>query len=349
MCAIRIGFVGTGAMGQCAHLRSFVNNPGCKVVAIAEIREHLAEKVADRYGVPRTYRDHKELLANENLDGIVASQPYQRHGILVPDLYAAGIPVLTEKPLARSVEAGERILATLRESGARHFIGYHKRSDPATMCAMREIERLKKSGELGPLRFVRIVMPPGDWAASGFTDLITTEEKIPDLEVDPPAADMDEETEKLYDSFVNYYIHQVNLMRHLMGGNYSVSYADPSGVVMTVHSESGVVGTIEMAPYHTTVDWQEEALAAFDKGFVRLELPPPLALNRPGKVTILRDPGGGKDAETVVPQLPWVDAMRRQSVNFVKAIEGESTPLCEVEEALEDLKIARDYIRALRE
>ena len=119
-------------------------------------------------------------------------------------------------------------------------------------------------------------------------------------------------------------------------------------VVTTVHGESGLAGAIEMAPYSTTVDWREQALVAFEKGFVRLELPAPLASNRPGKVTILRDPGEDKDAETVVPRLPWVDAMYQQSVNFVKAIEGESTPLCEAEEALEDLKIARDYIRTLQ-
>ncbi len=48
-----------------------------------------------------------------------------------------------------------------------------------------------------------------------------------------------------------------------------------------------------------------------------------------------------------VPQLPWIHAMRQQAINFVAAIKGERKPLCEAAEALEDLKIARAYIRLL--
>jgi predicted dehydrogenase len=77
-------------------------------------------------------------------------------------------------------------------------------------------------------------------------------------------------------------------------------------------------------------------------------LPAPLASNRPGKVIIYRDPGNGATPEQVEPTLPWVHAMRQQAVNFVNAIKGETTPLCEAAEALEDLKIAREYLVALQ-
>jgi len=348
MAKVRIGFVGVGFMGQCAHLRNYAVLPDCDVVAIAELRQELARSVAARYGVARVYHSHEEMLAREELDGIVASQPYHRHGMLVPELLGAGVPVFTEKPLARSVEAGQRIVSVLEQSGGRYLVGYHKRSDPATMCAKSEIEKYKSSGELGPLRYVRILMPAGDWIAQGQTHLIRTGEDVPALPVDPPPADMDEQTAREYDGFVNYYIHQVNLMRHLLGEDYVVSYADPSGVLLAVQSESGVAGTIEMSPYRTTVDWQEEALVAFERGYIKIELPAPLACNRPGKVTIFRDPGDGAGAETTIPQLPWVHAMRQQAINFVRAIQGEDTPLCEAADALKDLKAARDYIRRFK-
>ena len=348
MAKMRIGFVGVGFMGQCAHLRNYAVLPDCEVVAIAELRQELARSVAARYGVPRVYRNHEEMLAKEELDSIVASQPYHRHGVLVPELLGANVPVFTEKPLARSVEAGRQIVSALEESGGRYLVGYHKRSDPATMYAKNEIERCKTSGELGPLRYVRILMPAGDWIAQGHTHLLQTDEDVPALSVDPPPADMDEQTARDYDGFVNYYIHQVNLMRHLLGEDYAVSYADPSGVLLAVQSESGVAGTIEMSPYRTTVDWQEQALVAFERGYIKIDLPAPLACNRPGKVTIFRDPGDGASAETVVPQLPWVHAMRQQAINFVRAIQGQDTPLCEAAEALKDLQTAREYIRRFK-
>jgi len=110
-------------------------------------------------------------------------------------------------------------------------------------------------------------------------------------------------------------------------------------------SESGVTCSIEMTPYRTTVDWQESALVAFEKGKVTLELPAPLAINRPGAVEVLRDPGDGAVPTVSRPQFPWVGAMRQQAANFLAAVRGEKPPMCVAAEALEDLKLAREYIR----
>lgn len=347
MSTVKIGFVGVGGMGQAAHLRNYVNIPDCEVVAIAEIRKEQGQKVADRYGIPRCYGSHEELLANEKLDGIVASQPFNRHGILIPELLKAGVPIFTEKPLAASPEVGETIAKAVKESGTWQMVGYHKRSDPASMYAKAEIERLKKAGDLGKMKYIRLLMPAGDWIANGFTGLIGSNEPYPALETDPPASDMDEQTYQQYMGFVNYYIHQVNLLRYFLGEPYKVSYADPSGILFVAHSESGICGTIEMTPYQTTVDWQEHAFICFEKGWIKVELPAPLAVNRPGRVEIYRDPGNGATPELVVPQLPWVHAMMQQAVNFVAAIKGERKPMCDADEALEDLKAAREYIRLL--
>jgi len=342
---IKLGFVGVGGMGQCAHLRNYASLKDCQVVAIAEIRQSLGRKVAAHYDVPNVYPSHVEMLKNEALDGIVASQPFDRHGLLVPDLLKAGVPVFTEKPLAASVQVGEKILAAVKESGTWQMVGYHKRSDPATMLAKETIEEWKQTGEMGRMTYVRILMPAGDWVANGFVGLITDDAPYPDLDRDPPADDMDQETYQKYVSFVNYYIHQVNLMRHLLGESYRVTYADPSGVLLAGESATGVACTIEMSPYTTSIDWQESALVCFEHGTLQLDLPAPMAFNRPGKLSIFRDPGEGQIPESLQPQLPWVHAMRQQAINFVAALRGDMKPMCETEEALEDLKLAREYIR----
>ena len=342
---VRLGFVGVGSMGQCAHLRNYVTVEECEVVALAELRKDLGDAVATRYAIPHTYRTHTEMLAEEELDGIVAAQPFDRHGILVPDLLEAGVPIFTEKPLAASVEVGERIVEAVEASGTWHMVGYHKRSDPATMAAKEEIDRLRSSGELGKMTYVRILMPAGDWIAEGFSHLIRVPGGYPDVARDPVPSDMDEETYRQYTAFVNYYIHQVNLMRYLLGEPYQVIYAEPSGVLLAGQSESGIACTIEMSPYQTSIDWQESALVCFEHGYVKVELPAPLACNRPGRAEFLRDPGNGEIPKTVEPQLPWIHAMRQQARNFVAAVKGESEPSCEAAEALADLKVAREYIR----
>ena len=342
---VRIGFVGVGGMGQAAHLRHYVQVPECEVVAIAEIKQNMAKNVATRWGVPKVYASHEEMLAKEKLDGIVAPQQFTRHGTLVPELLKAGIPVLTEKPIAGSIEMGEKIVKAVKASKTWMMLGYHKRSDPATMAAKAEIERLKKTGELGKMTYIRIIMPAGDWVANGFNQNVGGNDPDPVLQWDSPASDMDKKTNEAYIAFVNYYIHQVNLMRHLLGETWKATYADKAGVLLAGESKSGVTCSLEMSPYCTSIDWQEQALVCFQKGWVKLELPAPLAINRAGRLEIFRDPGNGVVPKTEIPQMPWAGAMLQQARNFVAAVQGKAATMCTAADALEDIKLAREYIR----
>lgn len=60
---IRLGFIGTGHMGQVAHLANYAGLPDVEVHALAEGRPELARRIADRYGVKRVFPDHRSLLA----------------------------------------------------------------------------------------------------------------------------------------------------------------------------------------------------------------------------------------------------------------------------------------------
>jgi predicted dehydrogenase len=346
---VRLAFIGAGNMGQAAHLRNYVSlTDECEVVALAELRPQAGERIAARYGIPKFYRDHKQLLAMEKIDGLVASQPFWRHGILLGELATYGLPLMSEKPISSTIQTGEKIVQALAKNKTWLMVGYHKRCDEATRYAKAEVDRLKQTGELGALRYIRITMPPGDWIAGGFKDNINSDEKVDGLEGDPIAPDMDQKTNDEYGSFVNFYIHQVNLMRHLLGESYRVTHADPAKVLLVTRSESGVTGVIEMAPYNSTVAWNETVLVAFERGYVKIELPAPLAYNRPGKVEVFRDPGQGVTPVTLVPDLPWEHAMRNQARAFISAVRGDAPAPCLADEALEDLRVAREYIRLLR-
>ena len=346
---VRIGFIGVGNMGQAAHLRNYATLPDeCEVVALAELRPEAGAKIAARWGIPKVYRNHEELLAKEKVDALVSAQPFTRHGIILSELAQAGLPILSEKPLAGSIESAEKIIKALEANKTWLMVGYNKRNDLATIYAKAEIDRLKQSGELGKFRYLRLTMPPGDWIAGGFMDNISSAESPSGLEWDPAPAGMDEATAREYIDFVNYYIHQVNLMRHLFGEDYKVTYADPSRVLLVTQSTSGIGGAIEMAPYSSTISWHEVALATFERGYVKLSLPAPLVLNQPGKVEVFRDPGNGATPLTTSPDLPPVHSMRNQALSFIKAVRGEAPATCLAPEALQDLRLARDYIRLLK-
>ena len=150
-------------------------------------------------------------------------------------------------------------------------------------------------------------------------------------------------------------------MRYLLGESYRPVFADRGGKMLVAESDSGVTCTIEMSPYRTTVDWQEEILVAFEGGWIKIALPAPLALNRPGSVTVYADPEGDDSAGgpassplagaltagtpvELSPTLPWIHAMRRQAENFIAAVRGEIPPRTDAAEGLQDLKVAEQYL-----
>jgi len=339
MSKIRLGFIGVGGMGQAAHLQNYLLVPDCQVVAIAEIRPKLAQAVAQRYGIPKIYNGHQELLKNEQVDALVAIQAFGIHAELVPELLEKRVPVITEKPLADTLEGGQAIVNAVKKTGTPLYLAYHKRSDPATACALNQMKAWQASGEVGKLRYIRAAMPPGDWVANGFSMNVGTDEKY----------DAKWGMSTPYGGFVNYYIHQVNLIRLLLGEDYTVTYADPGKVLLAGRSDSGVTVALEMQAYRTTIDWHEEVLIAFEKGFIKLELPAPLAKNRPGKVTVFRDVGGeGQTPTTTIPTLPWVHAMWQQARNFIDAVRGKPTVLATAETGLKDLQLAKAYVELLQ-
>lgn len=334
MSDIRLAFIGVGNMGQAAHLRNYLTLPDCRVTALAEIRPRLGAEVAMRYGIPNVYENYAELLDREDVDGIVAIQQCHVHVHMVPDLLQKGVPLLTEKPMAPNLTDGARILAAVREASAPLFLAYHRRSDLAVVYAKNLIDTWKATGSQGSLRYVRVTIPHGDWILNGFDLNLQSNENI-----EGPGGTWPDDPKGV---FVNVYSHQINLMRHLAGQDFELLYADPIGRTMTLKSENGAIGLLEMEPYHTTREWQEAALIGFDRGVIRISIAPPMAIDRAGEVEVFYETEDGP--VTIRPSLPPRHAMRCQAENFLRAIRGEWHPLCGAEEAFRDIQIAMQYL-----
>ncbi len=348
---IRLAFCGAGTMGQMAHLVNYAEMPDqCELVAICDAVPGKAAAVARRYGIPYAYESDAALLEKhlDEVDAIVAMRPFMFHRQVLPPIIATRKPFIIEKPLSSSVTGGRELLEALRANHTDCMVAYHKRSDPATMYGKKRIDELKASGELGKLRLVKAIMPPGDWIAGGFAGLIQCEGAFDKLQEDPGDPLYDKEQFEKYVAFVNYYIHQVNLLRYLLGEEYHFEHVDPSEVIAIGRSLSGVCCMLEMAPYSSSIEWHEEAWACFEHGYVKIELPAPLARYRAGRVSIYRDPG----AETVPvlerPEMPMCHAMRRQAINFLRFVRGEAPAPANAAEALRDLENAAEYLALLK-
>jgi predicted dehydrogenase len=344
MAKIKIGFLGCGYMGQNAHLSNYVQLDSCEVAAVCDAKQKQAELVAARYGIPKVYGTEKELLADPEIQGVVAAQYFEFHTDTVPRILEAGKHLLTEKPLCVYPQNGAKLADVAAKTGKIHMVANHKRSDPASEYAVEQIRRWKQSGEAGKFKYLRLTMPPGSWTA-GANKVISTDEKVKEGVRETRPAGVSDEFHKAMVSFVNYYIHQVNLMAFFFGEDFKLAYTEKSGILLAVESASGIPGILEMSPYSTNQEWHEAALACFEKGFVKVELPAPLVSQQAGKVTVYKNTPEGEAYST--PVLPYVSAMRNQAANFIKAISGEKRAPCTSADAVKDLQIAWDYIKAM--
>src|SRR6266511_4757208 len=345
---LRIGFVGAGFMGQLAHIRSYaLLREECELVALAEPRQRTAELVAARYGIGRVYRDHRELLESEELDGIVAAQRFTHHAALLPELYPHVPHLFTEKPLALTAATGDRLARLASESGCVHMLGYQRRSDPATVEAKRTVDAWKASGEVGGLRYLRICYMDGDWTGNAHARLIDAGEQPPPVPAEELPAELAADDEALWalSTGVDELVHPLNLLRHFLGERYRLVFAHVSGRLYAFESESGVPITIEVTPYRLTVGFAEELLVGFERGYVRLCPAPSLAINRAGRLEVYRDSGGGVLPERVAPELPWVDPQQAQAANFLRVCRAEIPPPTDAAEAAEDLPLGVEIVR----
>src|SRR6266516_270400 len=290
---VRIGFVGASFMGQLAHIRSYaLLDDECELVALAEPRQRTAELVAARYDIGRVYRDHRELLESEQLDGIVAAQRYTNHVALLPELYPHVPHLFTEKPLALGAAEGDRLANLASEAGCVHMLGYQRRSDPATREAKRTVDAWKASGQVGALRYLRFCYSDGDWTGNADAALIDGGEEPPPIRAEepPPEFASDEAACWALATAADQLVHPLNLLRHFLGERYRLVFVHGSGRLLVFESDSGVPAAIEVTPYRLTVGFDEELLVAFERGYVRLRPAPSLAIKRPGTLEIYRDP-----------------------------------------------------------
>ena len=343
---VKLGFLGCGFMGQLAHLQNYAALDTCEVIGLTDVKANQAKLVASAYAVPRVYSNADEMLADDEIDAVVAAQPFDNHVNIVRGVLDAGKHLLTEKPLCIYPQNGRGLVECAAKNKKIHMVANHKRSDPAVEYAVKTIKAWEISGEMGPMKYIRITMPPGDWisGAAGVGKPIRSDEEYAGYTPEPLPDGVDPSVAKPYVSFVNYYIHQVNLMRFLFGEDFTLTFADKSGVMLAVESLSGVCGVIEMAPYETSDGWHETFTVCFQKGYIKVDLPAPLASQRAGTVTVFTDNGGGVFTS---PALPNISAMRNQAANFIKAVRGEIAPPCPSSEAIKDLEFALAYIDEL--
>ena len=148
---IRLGVIGSGWIGA-FHAQSIaLRVPNATLVAIADPQPGAAERVAGPLNVARTYNDVNDLLADDDIDGVIISSPAFTHTGLVVAAAEAGKAIFVEKPMALTLSDADRAIAAAEAAGVVLQVGFNRRfaSDFA------RAHDLVRAGQIGTPQLLR--------------------------------------------------------------------------------------------------------------------------------------------------------------------------------------------------
>jgi len=116
-------------VGQVGHLANYLDLAGCRVIALSELRPELGRLAAARFGVKKLYGSHRDLLADHEVEAVVVVTRPHAHGPIVLDALEAGRHVLSEKPMAHTVEQAMRLVQAAESRQLCYSVGFMKRHD----------------------------------------------------------------------------------------------------------------------------------------------------------------------------------------------------------------------------
>ncbi len=147
---LRIGGIGTGDRGT-DRLRT-AKRLGCEIVALSDVNEAMLDRCDERLDQKtKRYVDYGDLLARDDIDGVVVAAPDHWHHNMFLDTLKAKKDVYIEKPLSRTIEEGQNMVKIANASNQIVQVGNHRRSGKHWAIA----HEIVASGAIGAIRYVR--------------------------------------------------------------------------------------------------------------------------------------------------------------------------------------------------
>ncbi|WP_046174865.1 Gfo/Idh/MocA family protein [Domibacillus indicus] len=232
---LKVGVIGCGSIAQYRHLPEYKMNKNVELVAVCDINEERATKIAQKYGV-KAYTDYKELLQSGEVEMVSVCTPNYLHAPISIAALNARVHVLCEKPMATSAEEAEAMIEAAKQSGKKLMIAHNQRFVPSHQKAKQIIE----SGEIGKIYSFRTAF--GHGGPEGWS-------------VDGKEAWFFKKEQAFIGAMGDLGVHKTDLMRYLLGEEIievaafvetsAKDFADvDDNAVCILKTEGGIIGTL---------------------------------------------------------------------------------------------------------
>lgn len=146
---LNVGLLGAGRIGN-VHARTITAHPGSRLVAVSDVFEENAQKLAAAFGAEM--RSSDAILSDPAIDAVLIATSTDTHSELIEAATAAGKAVLCEKPVDLSLERARACLAATTPTGQPVMIGFNRRFDPSFGAMKAALD----AGEIGKAELLSI-------------------------------------------------------------------------------------------------------------------------------------------------------------------------------------------------
>jgi len=154
---VKLGIIGTGQIGK-GHIRRYLGLgpraqavPGAEIVAICDVNEAEARRVAREHGIGQVFTDFRALLAVDEIAAVDVCLHNNLHAPVSIAAMEAGKDVYCEKPLAGSYADARRMVDAAGRTGRMLAMQLTNLCGAETVAAKRLID----DGELGRLYYAK--------------------------------------------------------------------------------------------------------------------------------------------------------------------------------------------------
>lgn len=144
---LRVGLVGYGLAGRVFHAPFITSTPGLRLSAVVTRDPARTAAIRETYPGTEVVDDVGALLAH-GIDLMVVASTNPTHAEFAVASVQAGVPVVIDKPLARSVAEAQRILDAAQAAGVPFTVFQNRRWDGD----FRTARALVEAGTLGTVR-----------------------------------------------------------------------------------------------------------------------------------------------------------------------------------------------------
>lgn len=346
--------VGAGLIAQVMHLHYLRElSDRYEISVLCDIAPANAAASAERFGVPKTFTDWREMLG-EPMDAVLVLTAGS-HAPIAIEAARAGLHVLVEKPMCFSTQEARAMVDAAEAAGVTLMVAYNKRHDPAFLRFQQEF------ADLDDPRLLRVTTleSPFQPYVGHYPLAPIARPPEPDIEraraesaqsVTAAIGDTDDFARKIFRSvLLDTLVHELNTVRGLLGEPDRLDYVDLR--------EGSLTAMLRFGDLPVAIHWIDlPGIARYKMEFalyapnrrVTLSFPSPFLRSEPALLEIEDGEPGSARSQITQQITSYESPFKRELLAFHDSVVNGTPPLTSGVDGMRDIALCQAIVGCFR-